>query len=107
MAIVKKKKISWTPAGDADIVAHRVYAVESGIVINPEVTPYVEVLITDPQEIIAPDGFPAGTFSGDTNYTIGMVAVDDVGNLSDVVEISSPFDFIAPSAPTNLVVAAL
>lgn len=107
MAIVKKKRISWTPSGDADVVSHRIFAKEVSTPINPEVDSYVEVLITDPQEIIAPDGFPSGTFAGDTNYTIGMVAVDDVGNLSDVVEISVPFDFIAPSVPTNLAVVTV
>lgn len=104
MAIVKKKRISWTPALDADIVSHRVFVEPEGNTIDPTGTNYVEVGIGEAQEVILPDAFPSGTFIGDGNYIVGIVAVDDVGNLSDVSVVTSPFDFIAPSAPTDIVV---
>ena len=103
MAIVNSKKISWDAAPDADIVKHWVFAVPEGQTIDPKSTPHVEITMPT-TEIVAPDDFPAGTFSGDSNYTIGLVAVDDVGNMSDLVTVSAPFDFIAPGAPSNIIV---
>jgi hypothetical protein len=102
MAIVKKKRITWTPAPDAAIVKHRVY-VTDGVDIDPKVDQYIEVLMPH-TSILLPDEFPAGTFEGEGNYIIGVSAIDDVGNEGDLAIVASPFDFIAPGVPTNLVV---
>lgn len=106
MTTVMKKRIKWTPAPDPDIVEHWVFVVPEGNSIDPAVTPHV-VVPAGTNEIIAPDQFPAGTFSGEGNFNIGICAVDDVGNLSDVVSVAAPFDFVAPNAPTNLVVETI
>ncbi|MFX0194559.1 MAG: hypothetical protein ACFFCW_00430 [Candidatus Hodarchaeota archaeon] len=103
MATVKKKRIKWTPASDPDIVAHWVFVVPEGQAIDPALTPYVQVDMPM-AEILAPDDFPSDTFAGDQNYEVGICAVDDVGNLSDLTVVPSPFDFIAPGAPTNIIV---
>lgn len=103
MPIVKNKRISWTAAPDADIVEHRVYVVEASENIDQENTSYVSVPMPT-TEIEAPNGFPAGTFSGDVNYKVGICSVDDVGNMSDLVVVESPFDFIAPGVPSDITV---
>lgn len=105
MAKIIKKTISWTASTASDVVSHKVYTAKEvdGVSYN---SPNVEVPMPDTQ-IILPDAFPSGTFGEDTNYLIGITAVDDVGNESDMVEVSAPFDFIAPDAPTGVTVSDL
>jgi hypothetical protein len=103
MAVVEKKRIRWTAAPDPDIVAHRVYALPAGQSVDIATDQYAAVPMPE-TSVIAPDDFVAGTFSGDVNYEVSIYAVDDVGNLSDAAVVNSPFDFIAPGAPTDIVV---
>lgn len=103
MSRVKKKRVRWTPAADPDIVAHKIFVTPEGEEIDPAVTPFVQVDMPN-ASVLLPDDFPDGTFSGDGNYIVGVCAVDDVGNEGDIALVASPFDFIAPGVPTNLVV---
>ena len=105
MAKIIGKRIRWTPATTPDIVAHRIYVSE-----EPNVPDYSSVHIEKlmPEtECIAPGDFPAGTFATDANYYIGISSVDDVGNESDITVISAPFDFVAPGAPSSIIVEDL
>lgn len=103
MATVKKKKISWTPPSDVDVVSHKLWVVDAGATIDPN-SP-ANLTIPMPQtSVVLPDDFPAGTFSEDKNYKVGVCAVDDVGNRGDIAEFVNPFDFVAPGVPTNLIV---
>lgn len=103
MADVKKKKIKWTTANDADIVTHRVVVAPEDVELTKETQPFVDIAMPE-AEIVLPDAFPAGTFSAEGNYHVGVFSVDDVGNTSDIAVVASPFDFIAPGAPTDLIV---
>jgi predicted transcriptional regulator len=99
---VKQKRIRWTASIAADVVAHRVYVAK-----DPDMPTYssLHVEVAMPKtEVLAPNDFPAGTFSEDVVYNIGITAVDDVGNESNMEVASSPFDFIAPDAPTNVII---
>jgi len=100
---VKKKRLTWTAAPDSDIVSHRVFVGNEGETIDPKTSPYVEVVMPK-TSILLPDDFPSETFEGEGNYILGVCAVDDVGNEGDLALVASPFDFIAPGVPTNLVV---
>ncbi len=100
---VKKKKLSWKPAPDSDVVAHRVFVEREGETIDPATFSYIEVAMPK-TSILLPDDFPSGTFGGEGNYILGVCAVDDVGNEGDLAMVASPFDFIAPGVPTDLVV---
>lgn len=103
MAKVIPRTIKWDPSAAADVVAYRVYVAKDPMQPDYD-SPRAEVAGT---EIIAPDGFPQGTFDEDTLYNIGVSAVDDIGNESDITVVSAPFDFVAPDAPTNVRVAPL
>jgi len=48
----------------------------------------------------------ASMFPNDANYNLGFTAVDDIGNESDMVETTSPFDLMAPMAPGVPIIAA-
>lgn len=103
MATVKKKRISWTPPSDMDVVAHELWVVDQNDTID-SLNP-ADLRVDMPQvSVLLPDDFPAGTFSEDKNYKVGVCAVDDVGNKGDVAEFVNPFDFVAPGVPTNLTV---
>jgi len=52
-------------------------------------------------EVIAPTELPLS----EGTYQIGLSASDESGNISDIVEIESFFDFTAPSAPFNVLVS--
>ena len=103
MAVVRKKRVRWdADPNTPDIIAHKVYVAKEADVLD-YASPNVQV--TMPQtEIILPDAYPPGTFDEDVNYQVGISAVDDVGNESNIVIVTAPFDFIAPGAPSNIVV---
>lgn len=99
MSKVFSKTIKWDPSDDVDVVSHRVYVVQ-----GTEDPTYEDLNVTvnmPKTELLVPDEFPGFPLS-DGDYTIGIVAVDDWGNESDMEVATHPFDFIAPSAPTNI-----
>jgi hypothetical protein len=103
VAKVKKKRVSWTPAIDADIVKHKVYVSEADLELDIYTDDFI-IIDMPTCSVLLPDEFPAGTFVGEGNFTVGVSAIDDVGNEGDVAIVASPFDFIAPGVPTNLIV---
>lgn len=102
MAKIKPKTISWNPSESDDVAGYRVYHKPADGNPFDYGDPFVE---TPANEITAPDDFPEGAFSAETEYLIGVSAVDDMGNESDIAEVSSPFDFIPPEPPTGLSVS--
>lgn len=101
MVRIKKKLLSWDPPADIDVVAHKLYIVPEGTVIDPVSS--TSITINMPATtILLPDDFPDGTFDQDINYTIGITPIDDVGNEGDIVTVQNPFDFIAPGVVTNI-----
>ncbi len=99
MAKIKTKTIRWNPSPDSDVAVYRVYYAKGSAV--DYTNPFIETTNT---EVIAPNDFPADAFDEDVDYTVGVTAVDDQGNESDMVVLSHPFDFIPPSAVSGLVV---
>lgn len=102
MAVIKKKRVKWTAAPDADVVAHRVRVEHESEPLD-NLSLFVEIPMPT-CEVILPDAFPAGTFAAEGNYNLGICAVDDVGNEGDIIMVASPFDFVAPGVPTLIVV---
>lgn len=101
MAVVKKKKITWIADPDSkDIVSHNVYCDKATQDLDYNST-YVNVAMPK-TEVILPDEFPPGFFDADTNYKVGISAIDDVGNESSIVSVQAPFDFVAPGAPSGI-----
>jgi len=103
MANVRKYQISWTKATASDIIGYKIYYVPDGEELNYG-SPNVSV--GDVDSVIIPDDVPEFPFI-DGNYQIGITAVDDVGNESDFLMKTVPFDLVAPDAPTNLEVTPL
>ena len=100
-----KKRIRWDPSLAADVAVYRVYVEKEPTAVGYD-SQYIEVTAPTTQ-VVVPDDFPAGTFSEDTLYNMGISALDDLGNESDITPVSAPFDFVAPDAPTNIIVEDL
>lgn len=101
MAKIKQRRIAWTAPPTGDVVAHRVYWEQEGTPVGYD-SQFVEVPMPK-VELFIPSEAPA--LDGvDGTYNIGVTAVDNVGNESDFLEGVIFFDFVAPDAPTNLVV---
>lgn len=101
MAKIVKKKITFTPSTGEDVVAHRIYAAPA-----PDELSYNSVFVevaAPKAEVIVPDEFPAMPLR-DVEYKLGITAVDDAGNESDMAQLTTPFDFAAPDAPSNVAV---
>lgn len=98
MPKIKKKRIWWDDVIGPDVVGYHVYVAPQGIEFDYAM-PHTEVAAGD-TEIIAPDGFPEGMFDLDVNYSVWITTVDDMGNESDPLLLTAPFDFVAPPAPS-------
>lgn len=99
MALIKSKTISWNPSSSSDVVSYNVRCK----VNDGEPFSYSdEAISVNSPSIVAPDDFPAGTFEVETDYLVGVSAVDDMGNESDITELASPFDFMPPQPITGL-----
>ena len=103
MANVRKYQISWTKSTVEDVVGYKIYYMPEGEVLDYS-SP--NVLVGDVDHVLIPDDLPGFPFI-DGNYQIGLTAVDDVGNESDFIAKTVPFDLVAPDAPTNLEVTPL
>jgi len=99
MARIQGKKVSWTPSVSPDVVAHNLRACLETDTMDYSLAP---VRIDLPlSEYDLPGAF---SMPEDTNYKLGLSSIDDVGNESDISEVVVPLDFIAPDAPTNILV---
>lgn len=103
MAKVKEYQISWTPSESIDVVGYKIYYLPEGEELNygsPSVTVGNVNSVTIPADVA---DFPMI----DGNYQIGLTAVDDSGNESDIISKTVPFDLVAPAVPSGLEVTPL
>ncbi len=102
MAKVRKTQITWDAVDTPDVAGYRLYwAVGGSVDYNSE---YFEV--GNVTGIILPDDVPSFPLvAGDIE--IGVTAVNQRGNESDMSVFSAPFDFTAPRAPGNIMVKDL
>lgn len=101
MSYIKPKKLVWGASPDPDVDHYSVrWAVPPEVITyDPTMNPGVNVGKVN--EVALPiSGMP----SIDGQLTIGIVAVDDVGNESNPAEGIFPFDFIPPAPPSSIAV---
>jgi len=102
MANLKKYIVGWGLPADPDIVNIRIRSSEAVPPTDPNdpatyAIPYDEVGKVTQCELPLPH-----TPLIDGDISIGVSAVDDVGNEGDISWIRFPFDLVAPSIVTNL-----
>ena len=99
MGRVKKRRICWEPSMSDDVATYRLYWSEEGAVDYASKS----VDVGNVTEVVIPDGIPSfPRIKGDV--ALGIAAVNDAGNESDMAKMSAKINFLVPEAPTNLVV---
>ena len=102
MARVRKRKIHWNASNSLGVVGYKLYWAV-GKEVNYDCD-FAEV--GNVTQVVLPDDIPSfPILAGD--IALGVVAVDHIGNESDMAKLSAPFDFSAPDAPTGLTVETI
>jgi len=94
---IQKKLLKWQ-AASLDVVKHRLYCEPEGTPID-YLSSSVDVQMPT-CEALMPDTF--GTVPDSCH--IGISALDDKGNESDIIEWPGFFDFVPPNAPIALTI---
>lgn len=104
MAEVIKKHLRWTPSVSPDVVGTRIYVSNPGgnVDLNSQSWDFpMGTPVHDNAHCTIPDDLPGFPQAEDT-YELGVMAIDDVGNMADMTVLSAPFDFDAPLPVTGL-----
>lgn len=102
---IQPRKAQWVNSVAPDVAYHRLFIVPDTETIIPfggNVSPHVDVAM--------PTNFYdlPGVFSiADGSYKVGLCAVDESGNISDVIEVVYTFDFTVPANPSALEIVDL
>jgi len=106
MSKIRVMSYSFVPSGSSDVIEYKLYYTDSIVELSyssPSISLGLPIADTDGKMRI--DLVALNTFTQDSNCNFGIVAVDDVGNESSMLqELDVPFDLVAPDAPTNGVV---
>lgn len=104
MAKIVKRRLKWDAVSAADLTGYKVYFQTDGAPIDYATSPSVGF---GPSVLVAviPDDLPdlAGV---EGSVTLGVTAVDDAGNESDVSSVTVDIDVTPPAAPGGVVVEA-
>ncbi len=102
MARVRKRKVHWDASNGLGVVGYKLYwAVGKGVNYDSDFADLGNVT-----DVILPDDVPSFPIdAGDIE--LAVVAVDHIGNESDMTKLYAPFGFTAPDAPTGLTLETL
>ncbi|HYQ60031.1 MAG TPA: PilZ domain-containing protein [Desulfatiglandales bacterium] len=102
MGKIKQKKLRWEPAAGEESAKYKLYWSENGTL--DYTSSFAEVGAVT--QVILPDDIPSfPRVAG--NLELGITAVNQAGNESDITKLSAYFDFTVPVAPKSLVVEDL
>ena len=99
MAKYRKYQMAFNRPTDTDVTGFKVYFKEGSSVKDTD--PFVD--IGNNTTVVIPDEFP-GFPKVDGAVSLGIAAVDDEGNESDMAVITYPFDLLAPASPTGVII---
>jgi Tfp pilus assembly protein PilZ len=97
MGKVKKKRVRWEPSASLDVTRYRLYwSKHAEVNYNSD-----HAELGNVSEVILPDDVPSFPLvTGDIE--LGITAVNQVGNESDITKLTVGFNFTVPDAPRNL-----
>jgi hypothetical protein len=97
MAKMKKRRLSWKPSGSPQVIGYKLYWSEGSEVTYKSQS----AQLGNVTSIVLPDD--VATFEpGSGPLEIGLTAVDELGNESDMIAVSAPYQFSVPEAPDGL-----
>lgn len=97
MSLIKPAgKLTWVPSTSTDVVSTRIFWSLDGTDVTYN-SPSEDFPITITEASLPFIGMGAVS---DVVMKMGIAAIDDAGNISDIVQIDVPLDVIAPESPT-------
>jgi len=97
MGRIKKKKVHWQGSSSPDAVSYRLYWSKCGEVSYS--SDHAE--LGKVTEVILPDDVPSFPLIA-ADMELGIPAVNEAGNESEMIELKAYFNFTVPEAPSNL-----
>lgn len=97
MAKIKKRTLRWNASPSSQVVGYKLYWSEDESVSYSSSS----VKLGNVTEVVLPDDVKA-IADIDAPIEIGIAAIDEVGNESDLITLKMPFQFKVPQAPTDL-----
>jgi hypothetical protein len=97
VAKIKKRKLRWQTSASLGVVGYKLYwAEEGGVNYDSE-----SAMLGNVGEVVLPGDIPSfPQVKGPIE--IGITAVNEIGNESDMTKIAFPFQFAVPDPPANL-----
>lgn len=102
MAKIKKRKLAWKSSTSAQVVGYKLYWSEGGKVDYDSPS----AKLGNINEIVLPDDVE-GFEKINGPVELGITAVDELGNESDLVTLKTPYQFNVPQAPSDLWIETL
>lgn len=97
MAKIKKRRLRWNASTSPQVVGYKLYWAVNG---TPDYNSDC-VKLGNVTEIVLPDDVK-GFADASGPVEVGIAAIDEVGNESDMVTLKIPFQFAVPQAPSEL-----
>ena len=97
MAKIKRRRLKWVASDSSQVVGYKLYWSENGE-LNYDSQ---GVMLGNVTEIVLPDDVKSFKPNGGP-IVFGITAVDELGNESDMVTLTAPYQFNVPKAPDDL-----
>jgi hypothetical protein len=97
MAKIKRRRLKWVASESSQVVGYKLYWSENGE-LNYDSQ---GVMLGNVTEIVLPDDVKSFKPNGGP-IVFGITAVDELGNESDMVTLTAPYQFNVPKAPDDL-----
>jgi hypothetical protein len=96
MAKIKKRKLIWEPSTSPNVIGYKLYWAEEGEVNYDSPS----AMIGNVTEVVLPEQVPLFPIVKGS-IELGITAVNEMGNESDMMIVAAPFQFSAPDAPMD------
>lgn len=97
MAKIRKRILRWTASASSQVVGYKLYWAEGDTVTYDsscvKLGNITKIVLPDDVEEFSPQNGPVA---------LGVSAVDELGNESDLITVSAPFQFSIPIAPDRI-----
>jgi hypothetical protein len=97
MAKIKKRRLVWEPSKSSSVIGYKLYWAKEGEVSYD--SPYA--MIGNVTEVFLPEQVSSFPIM-DGSIHLGITAINEIGNESDMIMVATPFQFSVPEAPTSL-----
>jgi hypothetical protein len=102
MAKVKKRRLRWEPSASSNVIGYKLYWAEEGAVNYDSPC----AMIGNVTEVVLPEQVPSFPIVKGA-VELGITAINEIGNESDMMTFPAPFQFSVPDAPPRLRLEAL